>query len=206
MFALKSAVFLLCLFSYEAYAATGLYYKDVYGATNYNGQVTLSDSVGNSQSAVSNPTGANISLTKSTVTQPPVVVVQVQATSGNSGMPFNYIDHCYVFTTTDNAGNPSSIKFIGAGKIDASNNFTGLMGYFGGGGSYYNGGGQVLAMLTNSGFAGVSTYGSGNPMWCGSNASCAWAYAYMDVNIGTQRLYVVAVAAMPTTSVSKCYP
>jgi hypothetical protein len=119
--------------------------------------------------------------------------VIIQATGG--GQPFNYIDHCYVFSLSGYGD-----TFIGAGKLVGSN-FTGIMGWFRGGSSYYNGGGQVLSALTGAGFAGNSTYGSGNPVWCGADASCAWYYANSVYDY-----YVVGVASLPVINAQKCYP
>ena len=58
--------------------AAGQYYQSLY-SSNYNGQITLTDSLGNSTTAISNPT-TNISTSQSYVTQPPVVIVQATAT------------------------------------------------------------------------------------------------------------------------------
>lgn len=166
------------------------------GKQTNNGAITLKSTDGStSYTGTQNPTGAVAKSNQTASTQPPTVIIQ--ATSG-SGTQFNYKDDCWIFDLTGHANQ----WFIGAGKMDEANKkFTGIMGWAMGSSGYYNGGGQVMAALSGGGFAGNSSYGSGNPYWCGSSASCAWgngiAYGYS---------FVVGVAALPILTYTKCYP
>lgn len=83
--------------------AAGQWYQDVYGTTNYNGQVTLTDSSGNSVATSSNPTGANVNPTQSSSVQPPVVIVQATAS-----LPIKAVGDACTASTTGTAPNQSA--------------------------------------------------------------------------------------------------
>jgi hypothetical protein len=187
----------LLLISAQAFAGPPQWTWEAGKQTN-NGAITIkSMNGGTTYAGTQNPTGAVAKVNQNAVTQPPTVVIQ--ATSG--GQVFNYKDDCFIFDLTGHGGN----WFIGAGKIDTSGpKFTGIMGYAMGPGGYYNGGGQVFSALTGAGFAGTSSYGSGNPYWCGTDASCAWNYAAYSSSGYT--FYVVGASALPILTYQKCYP
>jgi len=179
------------------------------GKQTNNGSITVNSASGSTTyNVIQNPTGAVAKANQSASTQPPTVIIQA---TGGGDRPFNYIDHCYVFDLPDYSG----YKFIGAGKLVGSK-FTGILGYFGGYHGYNNGGGQVLSALTGMGFAGsfynnygsYVSFGSGNPVWCGADASCAWYHAIYHRNTvyGTNYYRVVGVASLPVVNAQKCYP
>ena len=155
---------------------------------------------GGSYAATQNPTGAVAKASQNAATQPPTVIIQ--ATS--SGPVFNYKDDCYVFELPSRSGT----KMIGAGKIDASDKFTGIIGLFTGSPGYSNGGAQILSALTGVGYSGNSSYATAAPKWCAASETCAWDYAAQGNGGGYQLNYyqIVAVASMPTASLQKCYP
>lgn len=167
------------------------------GKQTNNGEITLKSTDGStSYTGTQNPTGAVAKSNQTASTQPPTVIIQ--ATSG-SGTPFNYKDDCWVFDLAG-AGQANN-WFIGAGKIDTVGpKFTGVMGWYGGGGSSYGAGGKdVMAALLGVGAGGANNY---NPKWCGSDASCAWNHGY-NAYYSTG---VVGVAALPILTYQKCYP
>lgn len=178
------------------------------GKQTNNGAITLKSTNGSTTySGTQNPTGAVAKTNQSAVTQPPTVIIQ--ATS--SGQVFNYKDDCWIFglpAPTPLNGWTSGARFIGAGKIDTTaSTFTGILGWIGGmANSNYDGGAQVMSALTGMSFSGTSTYGSGNPIWCGSNSDCAWNSSVYDGTGKGYRYYVVGAAALPVLNYQKCYP
>jgi hypothetical protein len=187
----------LLLISAQAFAGPPQWTWEAGKQTN-NGAITIkSMNGGTTYSGTQNPTGAVAKTNQNAVTQPPTVVIQ--ATSG--GQVFNYKDDCFIFDLVGHAGT----WFIGAGKIDTVGpKFTGIMGWIGSGPGYYYGGGQVFSALTGAGFAGNSSYGSGNPVWCGVDASCAWNYAERYASGGN--INVVGASVLPILTYQKCYP
>jgi len=97
-----STIVLIALVT-PAALADAQWYKDVYGTTNYNGQVTLTDSSGNPVTMMSNPTGTNVDLTQSSSIQPPVVIVQATAS-----LPIKSIGDVCTETTTGTAPTQSA--------------------------------------------------------------------------------------------------
>ena len=141
--------------------------------------------VGGTYAATQNPTGAIVKASQNAATQPPTVIIQ--ATGG--GPVFNYTTDCYLLTFPGIGGN-----FLGAGKLDASNSFTGLVGQ-----ASFGGGDHVIGVLLGyKVFAGDSTgseyYGS-----CGAAPSCLIADTY-----SYNKMYTVI--SMPTASRGRCYP
>lgn len=175
------------------------------GSLSSNGSVTVKSLSGGSYSTTQNPAGAVAKVNQNAVTQPPTVIIQ--ATS--SGLPFSYKDDCYIFKPFD--ATQTTKTMIGAGKIDASNNFTGILGQAVNGDSRM-GSSFVLAALTGAG--NPSAYGGGTQLipsyvWCGSNAACVVSVAdsyNSNGGYGGYGINVIGVSALPTTALSKCYP
>jgi len=97
---------ILIILSFSAKAA-GQWYQDVYGTTNYNGQLTLTSPSGSSVSSSSNPTGSNVNLTQTASVQPPVVLVQATTT-----LPIKSIGDACTATTTGSYPNQTATESI----------------------------------------------------------------------------------------------
>lgn len=167
------------------------------GSVSSNGAVTVRSLSGGTYSATQNPTGAVAKANQVAATQPPTVIIQATG----SGLPFNYKDDCYILSI---AGY-SSEKSMAAGKLDASNNFTGVLAHVDGG---TNSSAAIMSILTGGAFPGGATYSS-FVKWCGSDAACARQQSVTQTTIGSYHgasgFPVVAVSSMPTASVTKCY-
>ena len=161
------------------------------GKQSSNGAITIKSTNGSTTyTGTQNPTGAVAKTNQNAVTQPPTVIIQ--ATSG--GAPFNYKDDCWII-------NIYYYSWIGAGKVDTTlSQFTGVLSNLQNAAGQYNGASQVMSALIGTGFAGNSTYGSGNPLWCGPSANCAVNTIYNGTNA------LVLATAMPIGGYQKCYP
>jgi len=154
------------------------------GSVQSNGAVTVKSLSGGSYGATGNPTGAVAKANQNAATQPPTVIIQ--ATS--SGV-FSYTSDCYILTFVGNGQ-----TYVGAGKLDSSNNFTGITGSMGnGGGDLVMGALMGYSMFNSAGATGAKYYGI-----C-TTSSCLTSPTY-SYNL------VYTVIAMPTSTRQKCYP
>ncbi len=157
--------------------------------------MTVKSLAGGSYASTQNPTGAVAKANQNAATQAPTVIIQ--ATNGNA---FNYLNDCYILTTS------GSITMIGAGKLDASNNFTGVVGAAAGGtnGDKTNGA-VIFSALTGASLSQTSSTNT-TYYWCGNSGACAATYVQYVTSSGYYGTYIVGVAGMPTTTRQKCYP
>ena len=165
------------------------------GKQTNNGAITVkSISGGTMYSGTQNPTGAVAKTNQSAVTQPPTVIIQ--ATGG--GAFFNYGDNCYVFYPPTAKGYaPENEVRVGMGKLDGSNNFTGMITANMGTGLL-----TILGQMSGVSASGGATGYAANAYWCGSSAACVWQYAIA----AGQLINVVAASSIPVRNPQKCYP
>lgn len=126
------------------------------GRIGLNGRVQLQAGAnGTAVDVASNPAGAAVHVNQNALTQPPTVIVQATA----STQPFNYKDNCFLLSDTWG-------YYIGAGAIDSSGQFNGVIAKMDGetthGGWGLGGAGAqaVMAMLmgSNSGGNGYTVF------------------------------------------------
>lgn len=165
-----------------------------------NGAVTVKSLAGGSYGGPQNPTGAVAKSNQTAATQPPTILIQA-----TGGAPFNYTTDCYILTI-------NGISWLGAGKLDAANNFSGLVGQLMSGpasfaGMGYQGATQIMAMMTGApmlplsqaSYSSMTTYA-----WCGNSAACLSSGS--QNNAGMYNSFVIGVSAVPTQTRSRCYP
>jgi hypothetical protein len=169
------------------------------GSLQSNGSVAVRSLSGVNSSVAQNPNGAVAKTNQSAATQPATVLVQ--ATSGTA---FNYQSDCFIMTIGGNG------PWIGAGKIDAANKFTGVIALTGKNAST-GASNVILSMMTggsNYSVSGSSGYQTATSyQWCGSNTACSGiSEGYYNSGGGTWTSYIIGVSTIQTTSFNKCYP
>ena len=169
------------------------------GSVQSNGAVTVKSLSGGSYSATGNPTGAVAKANQNAIAQPPTVIIQ--ATSGTA---FNYQSDCFIMTIAGTG------PWIGAGKMDAANKFTGVIAMTG---TYAATGASnvILSMLTGGATYSMSAqagYQTGTSyQWCGSNTACSGiTTGFYNSGGGTYTSYIIGVSGIQTTTPNKCYP
>lgn len=157
-----------------------------------NGAITVKSVSGGAYGGTENPSGAVAKPNQSAVTQPPTVIIQA-----TSGSVFNYTSDCYLFDTA------SYTSFIGAGKMDSSFKFTGIVGRVG---QRSVSAGVVLGMLVGiSPNIGNTSDAGAKPTafsWAGNSESSLVSFLTYD----SQWSSATGVAGLQTKNVQKCYP
>jgi len=201
----------------EAAAAGPQWYQDVYGTTNFNGQVTLHDVNGTAVTAASNPTGANVSSTQSSSLQPPVVIVQATTT-----LPIHAVGDACTATTSGTSPNQTDGEGIaitldrtslltcqsGLWSAQQNNmggylfNITGYTQRFYGAGYYNSGAGTFSGTVICDPRTYGSSCGMGGFFYYATN-SPAQVWSAAGFTFGTSWGAIVGTSALPVNTITQ---